>query len=228
MLWLRSRNYGSQTEIRAAPGGCFRTHRPRWRVPGHCGRRGHGRATGTRCPDGTAPAQHLDRRLCRCLAWLRLLGPRKEPGNTINTDGFVGGGFLGYNYQIDNFVLGAEGDIGYGSRKGDNAGTEVKGGLDGSLRARLGYAVTPDILPYITAGGAAQSLKVTEGGVSDKNTMLGWTAGVGTDIKITEQVFGRVEYRYSDYGNKAFTTGSGTRDVDARDHRIQFGIGMKF
>lgn len=155
-------------------------------------------------------------------------GRAKEPGNTINTDGFVGGGFLGYNYQIDNFVLGAEGDIGYGSRKGDNAGTEVKGGLDGSLRARLGYAVTPDILPYITAGGAAQSLKVTEGGVSDKNTMLGWTAGVGTDIKITEQVFGRVEYRYSDYGNKAFTTGSGTRDVDARDHRIQFGIGMKF
>lgn len=148
--------------------------------------------------------------------------------NTVSTNGFVGGGFAGYNLQMDNFVAGVEGDIGYGGLKGDNANTEVKGGFNGSLRGRLGYAVTPDILPYLTAGGAAQSLKVSEGGVSDKNTMLGWTAGVGTDIKITEQVFGRVEYRYSDYGNKAFTTGSGTRDIDARDHRVQFGIGMKF
>ncbi len=155
-------------------------------------------------------------------------GRVKEPGNTVNTDGFVGGGFLGYNYQMDNFVAGVEGDIGYGGFKGDNAGTEAKGGLNGSLRGRLGYAVSPDILPYVTAGGAAQSLKVTEGGVSDKNTLVGWTAGAGTDIRITDNVFGRVEYRYTDYGNKSFTTGSGTRDVDAHDHRVQFGIGMKF
>ncbi len=155
-------------------------------------------------------------------------GRVKEPGNTVNTDGFIGGGFAGYNYQIDNVVAGVEGDIGYGGLKGDNAGTEVKGGLGGSLRARLGYAVTPDILPYITAGGAAQSVKLTEGGISDKNTMLGWTAGVGTDLKVTDNVFARVEYRYTDYGSKSFTTGSGTRDVDATDHRIQFGIGMKF
>lgn len=155
-------------------------------------------------------------------------GRANEPGNEIRTDGFLGGGFAGYNFQTDNFVAGVEADLGYGGFSGDNAGTEVDGGMNGSLRARLGYAVTPDILPYITAGGAAQSLKVTEGGVSDRNTMLGWTAGVGTDVKITDQVFGRVEYRYSDYGNEDFTTGGGTREIDAKDHRIQFGIGMKF
>ena len=37
--------------------------------------------------------------------------------------------------------------------------------------------------------------------------MLGWTAGVGTDIKLTDNVFGRVEYRYTDFGSKNFTTG---------------------
>ncbi|MGB3391081.1 MAG: outer membrane protein [Pseudaminobacter sp.] len=155
-------------------------------------------------------------------------GRAEEPGNEISTDGFLGGGFAGYNYQADSFVAGVEADIGYGGFDGDNAGTEVDGGVNGSLRARLGYAVTPDILPYITAGGAAQSLKITEGGVSDRNTLLGWTAGVGTDVKITDQVFGRVEYRYTDYGSEDFTTGGGTREVDAKDHRIQFGIGMKF
>ncbi|RUM96450.1 porin family protein [Pseudaminobacter arsenicus] len=155
-------------------------------------------------------------------------GEAEEPGNTIETDGFVGTGFAGYNWQSDNFVAGVEADIGYGDFSGDNAGTTVDGGANGSLRGRLGYAITPDILPYITAGGAAQSLKVTQGGISDRNTMFGWTAGVGTDVKITDQVFGRVEYRYTDYGSEDFTTGIGTREVDATDHRIQFGIGMKF
>lgn len=155
-------------------------------------------------------------------------GRVKEPGNSISTDGFLGGAFVGYNYQMDNLVLGAEGDIGYNGIKGDNAGTKAKAGLEGSLRARLGYAISPDILLYGTAGGAAQSLKVTEGGLSDRNTMLGWTAGAGSDIKFTDNVFGRVEYRYTDYGKESFTTGSATRDVDSRDHRINFGVGMKF
>ncbi len=83
-------------------------------------------------------------------------------------------------------------------------------------RGRLGYAVSPDILPYVTAGGAAQSLEATEGGVSDRNTMLGWTAGAGVDVKVTDNVFVRGEYRYTDFGSKSFTTGGGTRDIDAR------------
>ena len=150
-------------------------------------------------------------------------------GDSYKTDGFIGSGFVGYNWQTDNFVFGAEGELGYNGVKGDDAASESKSGLEGSLRARLGYAVTPEILLYGTAGGAGQSLKVTDAvPVSDKNTMLGWTAGVGTDIKMTDNVFGRVEYRYTDYGSDDFTTGFGTRNVDSRDNRVTFGVGMKF
>ena len=53
-------------------------------------------------------------------------------------------------------------------------------------------------------------------------------AGVGADVKITEQVFGRVEYRYSDYGSSDFNTGAGDRSIDSSDNRVTFGIGMKF
>jgi outer membrane immunogenic protein len=155
-------------------------------------------------------------------------GRTKEPGNTVDTDGVVGGGFAGYNWQTDNFVFGAEGDIGYNGMTGDDGGTESKSGMEGSLRARLGYAVTPEILLYGTAGGAARNLKIEEGGDSDSHTMFGWTAGAGADIKITDNVFGRVEYRYTDYGSEDFTTGSGTRSVDASDNRVIFGVGMKF
>lgn len=150
-------------------------------------------------------------------------------GNRIDTDGVVGGGFAGYNFDTGSgIVAGIEGDIGYSGVQGSNAGVDVESGLDGSIRARLGYTVTPDVLIYGTAGGAAKRVSVAEGGIEDTNTALGWTAGVGTDVKFTQQVFGRVEYRYSDYGSDTYLTGSGPRDVDASDHKIQFGVGINF
>ena len=156
-------------------------------------------------------------------------GEAQEPGNDIDIDGVVGGAFGGYQAELGNgLVAGVEGDLNYSGVKGSNAGTEAKSGVDGSLRARLGYAVSPDILPYVTAGGAAQRLKVTEGGVSDSNTMLGWTAGAGVDVKVTENVFVRGEYRYTDFGSDDFTTGSGTREVSSHDNRVGLGVGFKF
>jgi outer membrane immunogenic protein len=150
-----------------------------------------------------------------------------DVGTSIKTDGFVGGAFVGYNWQSDNFVYGVEGDIGYDGSKGSADGFTSKSGLDGSLRARLGYAVTPEILLYGTAGGAAHKLKVTDDltGDSESKGMFGWTAGVGTDIKLTDNVFGRVEYRYTDYGSKTFDTFGKVKDSE---NRITFGVGMKF
>ena len=58
--------------------------------------------------------------------------------------------------------------------------------------------------------------------------MLGWTAGAGVDVKITEQVFGRVEYRYTDFGAEDFNTGSGPQSSRLHANRVTFGVGMKF
>ncbi|MBN9071226.1 MAG: porin family protein [Rhizobiales bacterium] len=148
--------------------------------------------------------------------------------NKIETDGFIGGAFAGYQWQNDNFVYGLEGDINYNGMSGSNAGEQSRTKIDGSLRARLGYAVTPDVLLYGTAGGAAERLKISDAAGSDSNSMLGWTVGAGADVKITEQLFGRVEYRYSDYGSKDFDTGAGVSRIKDSDHRITFGVGMKF
>ncbi|MBA1142232.1 outer membrane protein [Mesorhizobium neociceri] len=149
-----------------------------------------------------------------------------DGGPDIKTKGFVGGVFGGYQWQQENFVYGAEADLGYNGVKGDSGGVNSKGGFEGSLRARLGYAVTPEILLYGTGGGALKNQKVSVPGDSDSSTMLGWTAGVGTDIKITDNVFGRVEYRYTDFGSKSFDS-VGTK-VKESDNRVTFGVGMKF
>ena len=148
--------------------------------------------------------------------------------NTIGTDGFLLGGFAGYNYQVGNMVAGAEADIGYSWEEGENAGLTSESGVEGSLRARLGYVVSPNILLYATAGGAAKDLEVSGGGFSDNNTMLGWTAGAGADVMVTENIFGRVEYRYTDFGSKDYAINGGSVDADSSDHRVMFGVGMKF
>jgi outer membrane immunogenic protein len=156
-------------------------------------------------------------------------GRTKEKDFDVSTDtkGFVGSVFGGYQWQQENFVYGGEAELGYNGVKGDDNGINSKGGFEGSLRARLGYAVTPEILLYGTGGLAGKSLKVEDTvlGASDRATMLGWTAGVGTDIKLTDNVFGRVEYRYTDFGSKSF---DGIGKVKATDNRVTFGLGMKF
>jgi outer membrane immunogenic protein len=151
-----------------------------------------------------------------------------EGVETIDTDGFLLGGFAGYNYQVGNIVAGAEADIGYSWAEGTDLGLTSESGVEGSLRARLGYVVSPNILLYATAGGAAKDLEISGGGVSDSNTMIGWTAGAGADMMVTEQIFGRVEYRYTDFGSDTFSTSLGDADISDKDHRVTVGLGMKF
>ena len=148
--------------------------------------------------------------------------------NQVDTGGFLAGGFVGYNYQGGNIVAGAEADVGYSWADGSNAGLTSESGVEGSLRARLGYVISPQILLYATAGGAAKDLEVSAATGSDSNTMIGWTAGAGADIMITEQVFGRVEYRYTDFGSDTFNIGGVDSEVSDKDNRINFGLGMKF
>lgn len=155
-------------------------------------------------------------------------GRTNTPGGNFSTDGFVGGGFGGFNFQDGSFVYGAEADVGYNGMRGDAAGIESRSSVDGSLRARLGFAPNDAVMVYGTAGGAADRTKITDAAGSDTKTMLGWTAGVGVDAKLTEQIFGRVEYRYTDYGNKTFDTGSGPQRINTSSNKIQLGLGMKF
>lgn len=147
--------------------------------------------------------------------------------NSVDLNGFGGGAFAGYNYDFGGVVAGVEGDLGYHDIHGANAGVAVDGGVGGSLRARLGYAVSPGIMPYVTAGGAAQRVEVTNAAaVSETNTHLGWTAGAGLDVKVTDNVFLRGEYRYTDLGSKTYSNVAS--DVDVQDNRVTFGVGMKF
>ena len=145
----------------------------------------------------------------------------------IDANGWMGGAFVGYNLQNGSIVYGAEGDLGFSGASGTVGAVELDQGVFGSLRARLGYQLDP-VLLYGTAGLAATRAEITDASGSDSNTHLGWTVGAGANALLTDNIFGRLEYRYSDYEDKAFVTPNTAVSSGFSDHSVRAGIGMKF
>lgn len=141
--------------------------------------------------------------------------------------GFGGGLFGGYNMQNGQLVYGGEADVNY-SGQDSTAGTlRVKQGINGSLRARVGVDVSP-VLVYGTAGVAATSVEASGPTGSDKETLLGWTAGAGAETMVTDNITARVEYRYTDYASENFNLGGTAVSTGYDEHSVRVGMGVKF
>jgi outer membrane immunogenic protein len=148
-------------------------------------------------------------------------------GGVSLSDDFDGGrfgGFVGYNWQFANgFVAGVEGDVNYDWNENSiGGGFDAETGFSGSVRGRVGFAFDRALI-YAAGGWTATNVSL-DGPVSDDDTLHGWTIGGGLDYAFTDNVFGRVEYRYNDYsdGNLAGF------DTDFDQHIINVGIGVKF
>lgn len=150
----------------------------------------------------------------------------------------VGGVFAGANGQSGNFVYGAEMDVEYSgfnaSRACTNAAWTCNGYVNwqGSLRGRLGFAVDT-ILIYGTAGLALANVggsTVSPANVSfpDSSVRAGFTVGAGVEAAFNENWFGRVEYRYTNFGARDMTFDVVYPGVEASSHAIRAGVGYKF
>ncbi len=153
-------------------------------------------------------------------------GKNRNAAASFNTKGFNGGAFGGYNLQSGQIVYGGEADLGYSAAKGSTAVASGKEGVNGALRARLGYDLDP-VLLYAAGGVATTKGRLTVGALSDTQTHVGWTVGVGADAKITDNMFGRVEFRHNDFGTQNYNIGAGTK-AKLTDNEVRLGVGVKF
>ncbi|NTE63473.1 porin family protein [Agrobacterium fabrum] len=142
-----------------------------------------------------------------------------------DANGGLFGAFAGYNYQFDNnLVVGVEGDIEYNWNEQEIFGAKFGTDWAGSVRGRVGYAFDHALI-YATAGWAATQGYVDVPGLGkDEATFNGYTVGAGVDYAFTNNVFGRVEYRYNDYGDKDLQG----FNVDVDQHMVKIGLGVKF
>lgn len=134
--------------------------------------------------------------------------------NTGDLDGFIGGGQVGYNYQMGQFVLGVEADIQGADLNTGNTfgGLRIKTDYFGTVRARAGFAFDR-FMPYVTGGWAYGNVKTTIPGTffsSDKTHTGGWALGGGLEYAITNNLIAGVEYLYVDLGEKRLLN-SGTK-----------------
>ncbi|MFB9951364.1 outer membrane protein [Rhizobium puerariae] len=146
-------------------------------------------------------------------------------GGSDSFDGGRFGGFVGYNWQFSNgFVAGVEGDLNYDWNENSyTGGFDMDTGFSGGVRARVGYAFDRALL-YAAGGWTMTNISVDGSGVNDDDTLNGWTVGAGLDYAFTDNVFGRIEYRYNDYGDGSLAG----FDTDFNQHVINVGIGVKF
>ncbi|MES2195537.1 MAG: hypothetical protein V4517_14045 [Pseudomonadota bacterium] len=136
--------------------------------------------------------------------------------------GAVYGGHAGYTWQFDRAVAGFELDFSGTGIKGtsptgfaaaDSAASSTNIAYLGSLRARLGWSATDNLLLYGTAGLGWERLdrdllivRAGQAGTQRFDSVaatnrFGWVAGAGVEAKLPgSNWIGRVEYLHYDFG----------------------------
>jgi outer membrane immunogenic protein len=150
------------------------------------------------------------------------------------TGGFVGG-TIGYNYQMDQAVLGIEGDIDWANINGSTSpgcpASSCKTNDDwlSTVRGRLGYAAD-HFMPYVTGGLALGDIKASLPGFAGGSaTNAGWTAGGGIEFALPGHWSAKAEYLYVDLGNfSCGTCGPTPQTVSFTANLFRGGINYRF
>jgi outer membrane immunogenic protein len=134
--------------------------------------------------------------------------PSFAPFDNAKPKGGIFGGYAGYNWQFGAWVAGVEADISGADIKTTSIDFNQKTDELGSVRGRLGYTVTPNLLAYGTAGfgWGHSTLDASPAGVAGNPdaTQTGWVAGAGLEYKFYGNWIARAEYLHYDFGSQTF------------------------
>jgi outer membrane immunogenic protein len=166
-----------------------------------------------------------------------------------NVNGGLAGGTAGYNWQMDHFVIGVEGDWSWVGQNGSVVDTGPVGNPAFSsftkerwlatVRGRAGYAAD-SVLFYVTGGYAAASVNVgvtttATGFINDQTTQTrsGWTGGAGIEWGFAPNWSAKLEYLYVGLQNSGFITpnlgpGFNRSNVPLNDNIVRVGVNYRF
>ena len=164
-----------------------------------------------------------------------------------DANGWLAGIQIGCNYQVSNWVFGAQGGFDWTDAKGSHPDPFFTGTTDISrtrqlmeMTWRVGYAWNR-FLGYIKAGGAWERIDYVmlitptpyNAAASARETG-GWTVGIGGEYAITDWLSAFLEYRYLDFGTctNTFVDGFGRfiGNVNIRDTKnlVKAGLNLRF
>ena len=158
-------------------------------------------------------------------------------------DGVAFGVGAGYDFDLGNVVAGIEGE--FTESTGEQEQTEtvdgveflgrVETGRDLYIGGRIGFKVSPTTLIYGKAGYTNTSIEAafeddTDSVEFDTNAG-GWRLGAGAEFLFGTNMYGKIEYRYSNYETLDFDDDLDEDfevDVDLDRHQVVAGVGFRF
>jgi outer membrane immunogenic protein len=163
-----------------------------------------------------------------------------------SSNGFIGGGQVGYNWQFGSWILGVEGDIdGTSINKTSNAVPTAFGTLQASastdwiatLAGRVGFAFDHWMI-YGKGGGAwvqnsaTLSNLTTGASASASDTASGWMAGVGAEWAFAGPWSAKLEYNHVELDNWSPSTSSviinDRLNLSRHIDMVKFGVNYRF
>jgi outer membrane immunogenic protein len=150
---------------------------------------------------------------------------------SANTTGFTGGATIGFNKQINNFVLGVEGDFQYFGQNAETSRSGIypccaptgfniasKASADWlvTLRPRVGMLIAPNWLVYATGGLAISNINYKSAFTdtfatasaynSFPSTAYGFAVGGGAEYALTANWSIKGEYLYVNFAKTSDTS----------------------
>jgi len=164
--------------------------------------------------------------------------------------GFLGGGEIGYNYQVGKWVYGAEGDLAWSNAHGARpcpigffANCEINMNWLSTVTGRIGYAYWDRLLIYAKGGAAIAQDRAVAACTADQPTILpvvgcpsssasktkvGWTVGWGTEFGLTRNVSVKSEIMYFDLGRDRTTIAAIPTDIQQSGFSSTLGLHFRF
>lgn len=163
-------------------------------------------------------------------------------------NGWLGGGQIGYNYQVARWVWGIEAQFSWANADGASLcnvvainNCFVHANWLGTVAGRLGWTID-HALVFVKGGGAWVHDKYETNIEGDQTTTAtasetrwGWMFGTGVEYAFTPNWSGKIEYDYLDFGTRNIVFANAVNAaIDApvtikeRIHLIKFGINYRF
>jgi outer membrane immunogenic protein len=153
-----------------------------------------------------------------------------QTGADIGASGMLGGVTGGWNWQNGPVVVGLEGDAlaaGIsGSERFNSSANVAQPDIDAmlNLRVRAGVTVVPQVLLFVTAGGAWADVDLPisgHGGASGNGSFFGWSLGGGAEVALNPNWSARFDYQFTNFGSDtvSYPGGDVKYDPDVNTYR---------
>jgi len=172
-----------------------------------------------------------------------------EDNGDESIEGVSYGVGVGYDFDLGGLVAGVEAE--FADSSGEQEADETLDGIPFTSRiatgrdiyvgGRLGFRVAPTTLLYAKGGYTNTSIEFAAESAGDRfeldSNVDGWRLGAGVEQLFGPNLYGKVEYRYSNYNNLDFSDDFDFEDLDAENfgtdidldrHQVLVGLGMRF